>query len=160
DARGHLNTLIELRKARGDTRGVLQAKVRLGSLDPEDYEGRLAAASAPIEMGDGGGARRGPMEDGGGGPDEGGDGESMEVLREAAKLNPDDDEIRERLLDVYTASGDYARARECATSVEQFRMIAAAIEAQGKPEEALETLRQAASANPDDKELRTELAKA
>ncbi|HMB78714.1 MAG TPA: tetratricopeptide repeat protein, partial [Vicinamibacterales bacterium] len=50
DARFHLNTLIELRKAKGDTRGALQAKIRLGSLDPEDYEGRLTAARARIEM--------------------------------------------------------------------------------------------------------------
>ena len=51
DARFHLNTLIELRKAKGDVRGALQAKIRLGSLDPEDYEGRLTAAGARIEMG-------------------------------------------------------------------------------------------------------------
>ena len=41
DARAHLNTLIELRRTKGDTRGALQAKIRLGSLDPEDYEGRM-----------------------------------------------------------------------------------------------------------------------
>ena len=41
--------------------------------------------------------------------------EAIEVLREAAKLNPDDEEIREKLLDVYFAAGDFAQARECAT---------------------------------------------
>ena len=56
DARAHLNALIELRRSRGDTRGALMARVRLGSLDPEDYDGRLAAAGARIEMGDVGGA--------------------------------------------------------------------------------------------------------
>ena len=56
DARAHLNTLIELRNARGDKRGALQAKVRIGSLDPEDYEARLSAVAARIEMGDKGGA--------------------------------------------------------------------------------------------------------
>ena len=50
DARAHLNTLIELRKGKGDTRGALQAKIRLGSLDPEDYDGRMQAVSARIEM--------------------------------------------------------------------------------------------------------------
>ena len=58
DARSHLKTLIELRQTKGDVRGVLQAKIRLGSLDPEDYEGRLTASSARIEMGDVGGAMR------------------------------------------------------------------------------------------------------
>jgi len=56
DARGHLTTLMELRQSRGDARGALQAKVRIGSLDPEDYEGRMMAVSARIEMGDKGGA--------------------------------------------------------------------------------------------------------
>ena len=36
DARAHLTTLMELRQSRGDARGALQAKVRIGSLDPED----------------------------------------------------------------------------------------------------------------------------
>jgi tetratricopeptide (TPR) repeat protein len=159
DARTHLNSLIQLRTDRGDKRGALQAKIRLGSLDPEDYDGRMTAASARIEMGDVGGAL--------------GDlkemavelagkerwSQAIEVLHEAAKLNPEDEEIRERLLDVYSASGDYARARECATSVEQFRMIAAALDAQGKADEALDTLRQAAVQNPLDNELKAELAR-
>ena len=160
DARFHLNTLIELRKAKGDTRGALQAKVRLGSLDPEDYEGRLTAASARIEMGDKGSA----LSDLKGIADEladkGRQPEAIEVLREAAKLNPDDEEIREKLLAVYFASGDYARARECATTVEQFRMLASALEADGKADEALDMLRQAAGVNPGDNDLAAQLARA
>jgi len=159
DARAHLNTLIVLRQNKGDKRGALQAKVRLGSLDPEDYEGRLAAASARIEMGDVGGALSDLKEIAGELSDKGRHDEAIEVLREGAKLNPDDEEIRETLFDVFTAAGDYGRARECATSVEQFRMIAAALESQGQADEALETLRQAAVANPVDTELKAELAK-
>src|SRR5207248_5666234 len=55
DARAHLNTVVELRSGRGDTRGALQAKVRLGSLDPTDYNARLGAVNARREMGDVGG---------------------------------------------------------------------------------------------------------
>lgn len=160
DARGHLNTIIELRRARGDTRGMLQAKVRLGSLDPADYDGRLAAASARIEMGDVGGAMRDLKEIAAELAEKGRQAEAIEVLREAAKLNADDEEIRERLLDVYFAAGDLARARECATTIDQFRLIAAAFEGQGKTDDALETLRQAAAHHPDDKELSAELARA
>ena len=159
DARAHLNTLIQLRLGRGDTRGALQAKVRLGSLDPEDYEGRRTAASARIEMGDVGGALgdlkqiAGELAEKERWPD------AIEVLREAAKLHADDDEIREKLLDVYSASGDYASARECATTVEQFRLIAAALDGAGKTEDALDTLRQASVQNPYDNELKAELAR-
>jgi tetratricopeptide (TPR) repeat protein len=159
DARFHLNTLIELRKTKGDTRGALEAKIRLGSLDPEDYEGRLTAASARIEMGDKGGALSDLKDIAGELADKGRQPEAIEVLREAAKLNPDDEEVREKLLDVYFAAGDFARARECATSIEQFRMLAAALDAEGKPDDALETLRQAASLHPGDPGLSVQLAR-
>lgn len=159
DARAHLNTLIELRRAKGDTRGALQAKIRLGSLDPEDYEGRLAAASARIEMGDVGGAMRDLKEIAGELSDKGRPAEALEVLTEAAKLNADDEEIREKLLDVHIASGDHARAREYATTLEQFRIIAAALEAAGQIDDAVATLRQAAALHPQNAELGSELAR-
>jgi tetratricopeptide (TPR) repeat protein len=159
DARSHLNTLIELRRSKGDTRGALQAKVRLGSLDPEDYEGRMAAASARIEMGDVAGALRDLKEIAAELADKGRPAEAIDVLREAAKLNADDEEVREKLLDVYVAAGDYAQARQYAGTIEQFRMIAAALEAQGHADDALATLRQAAAAHPQDTELASELAR-
>src|SRR6185503_8400208 len=120
DARSHLNTLIELRKAKGDVRGVLQAKIRLGGLDPEDYEGRMAAASARIEMRDVGGAMGELKEIARELSDKGRQAEAVEVLREAIKLDPDDEEVREKLFDVYFAAADYPHARETATRVEQF----------------------------------------
>jgi tetratricopeptide (TPR) repeat protein len=159
DARAHLNTLIELRKSRGDTRGALMARVRLGSLDPEDYDGRLAAAAARIEMGDVGGALGDFKEIASELADKGRHAEAVDALRQGQKLNPDDDEIREKLLDVYFAAGDIERARECATTVEQFRMLAASLEAQEKTEEALETMRQASAHNPHDTDLKAELAR-
>jgi len=160
DARAHLNTLIELRKAKGDVRGALQAKIRLGSLDPEDYDGRMQAVRARIEMRDVAGALNDLKEIAGELVEKGRHGEAVEALREAAKVNPDDEEIRERLLDVYLAAGELERARECATTVEQFRTVAAALEAQGKSAEALDTLRQAAGQHDYDNALRAEVARA
>ena len=160
DARAHLNTLIELRRAKGDVRGVLQAKIHLGSLDPEDYEGRLTASSARIEMGDKAGALSDLKDIAAALTEKGRPAEAIEVLRDAAKLNPDDEEIRERLLDVYFAAGDLPHARECATTVEQFKMVAAAFEAQGNADEAIETFRHAASQNLADTDLKAELARA
>jgi tetratricopeptide (TPR) repeat protein len=160
DARAHLNTLIELRKSRGDVRGALQAKIRLGSLDPEDYEGRMQAVSARIEMRDVGGALSDLKDIANELAEKGRHAEAIEALRQGAKLNPDDEEIRERLLDIYLAAGDLARARECATSIEQFKMVAAALEAQGKSDEALDTLRQAAAQHDYDNDLRAHVARA
>jgi tetratricopeptide (TPR) repeat protein len=158
DARANLNKLIELRRAKGDSRGALQAKVRLGSLDPEDHESRLAGASARIEMGDVAGAMRDFKEIAAGLSEKGRQTEAIDVLRQAGALNADDEEVREKLFDVHVAAGDYASAREFARTVEQFRMIAAAQEAQGQADDALATLRQAAGTNPHDAELATELA--
>jgi tetratricopeptide (TPR) repeat protein len=161
DARTHLNTLIELRKAKGDTRGALHAKVRLGSLDPEDYDARLEAARARIEMGDKAGSLRDLKEIAAElAVDKGRQSQAIEVLREAATLNPDDEEVKEQLFDIYLAGSDLSRARECATTVEQFRMVASAFEGQGNNEEALETLRSAVALNDADNELKAELARA
>jgi len=160
DARSHLNTVIELRRGRGDTRGVLQAKVRLGSIDPEDQEGRLTAARARIEMGDVGGAMRDLKEIAAELAEKARHPEAIEVLREARTLNADDEEIREKLLDVYFAAGDFVQARECATTMEQFRMIAAALQSQGNVDEAVDTLCRAASLDLGDAALKAQLARA
>ncbi len=160
DARAHLKTIIELRRGRGDTRGALQARIRLGSLDPADFDGRLTAANARLEMGDKAGALRDLKEIASELADKGRQTEAVEVLRQAAKVHPGDEEIQDRLLDVFFAAGDFVQARECATTVEQFRIIAAALEAQGRSDDAIDTLRQAASTHPTDIELGAELARA
>ena len=46
DARAYLSTVIAKRQARGDRRGVAEARIRLASLDPNDYDARLSAAAA------------------------------------------------------------------------------------------------------------------
>src|SRR4029434_2245750 len=161
DARTHLNTLIELRKGKGDTRGALHAKVRLGSLDPEDYDARLESARARVEMGDKAGALRDLKEIAAElAVDKGRQAQAIDVLREAATLNPDDEEVKEQLFDIYLAGSELPRAREFATTVEQFRMVASAFEGQGHKEDALETLRSAVALNDADTELKAELARA
>jgi len=161
DARTHLNTLIELRRGKGDTRGALHARVRLGSLDPEDYDARLEAARARIEMGDKAGALHDLKEIAAElAVDKGRQNQAIEILREAAALNPDDEEVRKQLFDIYLAGSELSRARECATTVDQFRMVASAFEGQGNKDEALETLRSAVALNDGDTELKAELARA
>jgi len=161
DARTHLNTLIELRKAKGDTRGALHAKVRLGSIDPEDYDARLESARARVEMGDKAGALRDLKEIAAElAVDKGRQAQAIDILREAATLNPEDEEVKEQLFDIYLAGGELPRAREYARTVEQFRMVASAFEEQGSKEDALETLRSAVALNDGDSELKAELARA
>ncbi len=74
-------------------------------------------------------------------------------------LSPDDEYIRERLLQVYLATGDFARARECASTSAQFKAIAVQLEAMGQSEEALVALREAARLDPSDAALQERLAR-
>jgi tetratricopeptide (TPR) repeat protein len=159
DARAHLTALIDLRTTRGDTRGALQAKIRIGSLDPDDYQGRLMAVNARIEMGDKAGALSDLKDIASELAEKGRTAEAVDALHQAAQLHPGDDEIREKLYDVHFGAGDYPQARECATSLEQLQMIVASQEGAGDADGALETLRFAANAHPENVELRTGLAR-
>jgi len=58
DARTHLRAVLDRRTARGDARGAAEVRVRLGVLDAGDFEARIAAATARIELDDAAGAAR------------------------------------------------------------------------------------------------------
>jgi tetratricopeptide (TPR) repeat protein len=160
DARAYLNTLLDRRRSRGDQRGVAQIRIRLAILDPADYAARFAAARARIDVDDAPGALRDYMELAAELAANGRHGEAIEALREAALLSPDDEEVRERLLQIYLASGDFARARECASTPAEFKAIASQLETMGHAEEALATLRDAARLDPSDLPLQEHLARA
>jgi tetratricopeptide (TPR) repeat protein len=159
DARAHLTALMELRSNRGDQRGALQAKVRIGSLDPEDYDARLSAVDARIEMGDKAGALSDLKDIASELADKGRTADAVAALKRASELHPADEEVREKLYDVHFGAGEYAQAREHATSLEQLRLIAASQEGSGDADGALETLRHAAQIHPEETELRAELAR-
>jgi tetratricopeptide (TPR) repeat protein len=159
DARTFLNALSERRRARGDDRGLAEVRIRLGSLDPADYPARFDAARARILIQDTAGAVRdfkALAEELAG---KGRQAEAIEGLREAAVLSPEDDEIRERLLAVFLEAGDFTRARECASTVEQFKALATRLDELGQNGEALATLREAARLDPSDGELKAYLAR-
>jgi tetratricopeptide (TPR) repeat protein len=159
DARAYLNTIAERRRSRGDHLGVAQIRIRLGALDPADYAARFAAARARIDMNDAPGALRDYKELAAEFAGKGRHTEAIEALREAAVLSPDDEDIRERLLQVYLATGDFARARECASTNAQFKAIASQLEAMGQADEALVALREAARLDPSDTALQEHLAR-
>jgi tetratricopeptide (TPR) repeat protein len=54
EAKQYLNTLAERRRAAGDAKGAAEVLLRIGALDPDDLEARLAA----VGHGGGGGRRR------------------------------------------------------------------------------------------------------
>ena len=160
DARAYLNTLLELRRNKGDQRGVAQMRIRLAMIDPADYAARFAAARARIDVNDAAGALRDFKELAAELTEKGRQTEAIEALREAALLSPDDQDVREQLLQVHLANGDFVRARECASTSAQFKAIAAQLDAKGQADEALAALREAARLEPSDLELQTLLARA
>jgi tetratricopeptide (TPR) repeat protein len=159
DARMYFNAVAERRRARGDKNGVAQTVIRLGSLDPEDFQARSAAAAARVDIGDLTGAVAelkavaAEMTEAGRQP------EAIDALRQAALIDPADDEIQERLLDVYIAAGDFDRARESASTASQLKSLAGSLEASGKSDEALAALREAARLDPTDTALGAHLAR-
>jgi tetratricopeptide (TPR) repeat protein len=160
DARGYLHTVAERRKARGDARGAAQMLIRLGSLDPADFDARIIGASARVQIGD----TKGAVEDlkaiAAELTEKGRQPDAIDALRQAAQLDPEDAEIRERLLQVYIAAGDFASARACATTVDEFKGLAASLEAAGQETEALAALREASRLAPEDTALQAHLARA
>jgi tetratricopeptide (TPR) repeat protein len=112
DAKGYFLAVAARRKAKGDRAGCDEIVVRLGSLDPADFEARSLAARTLEQNGDAAGAaamfrsmhadlieKKRPAE-------------AMHALREAVRLNPADVEARTELARAAIAANDAAAAAE------------------------------------------------
>jgi tetratricopeptide (TPR) repeat protein len=159
DARVYFKTVADRRRVRGDARGVAQVMIRLGTLDPADFQARMGAAAARVDIGELAEAVADLKTIAAELVEAGRQPEAVEALRQAALIRPDDEEIRERLLEVYISAGDLDRARECVATSRQFKSLAAAFDAGGRTGDALEMLREAARLDPEDAELRGHLAR-
>jgi tetratricopeptide (TPR) repeat protein len=137
EARAHLTTLAQARQARGDTKGAAAAMLKIGTLDPADFNARRQAARMASSAGnvdlavaelqrvanDLYAAER---------PDE-----AVDVLREAVSVAPADLALRERLLGVLLGRGDRDAAREFASTAEDWAAVAASYEQAGDLVQAL-----------------------
>ena len=160
DARSYLTAVAERRRARGDATGAAMMRVRLGTLDPSDYERRMAAAADRAELGEltaaVGDLKQMAAELNAAGRND----DAVEVLRRAVLLDPIDEKLRAQLLSHYIAFADFGRAREYATTIDQLKSLADALRQHGRDDEALDTLRDAVWMAPDDAALRLVVAKA
>jgi tetratricopeptide (TPR) repeat protein len=116
DARTYLNKVAERRLARGDRQGAAKIRVRLGSLDPLDFEARCTAARARVEVGDLPGAIGDFKVIASDLADKGRQTDSMAALREAADLDPNDQAVLEQLFTLCLAAGDLEAAEVHATT--------------------------------------------
>ena len=112
DAKSHLNAIAARRRAKGDRRGAAEIVVRLGTIDPADFDARLAAARTLEEMGEEeeAGKRFKALHD-----DlfeKGRTVEAIDALKQFVRLNPLEREARSTLAKAALEQGDLAGARE------------------------------------------------
>jgi tetratricopeptide (TPR) repeat protein len=159
DARAYLNAVLERRRRRGDERGAAQITIRLAALDPGNLSARLAAARARVAIEDAETAVRGLEQIASELIAAGRQADGFDALREAAALKPDDASVREQLLRLYMAAGDYDGARKCAATSDQLKALAARLESSGRIEDALGVLDEAERLDPSDIELRAQIGR-
>ena len=112
DAKSHLNAIAARRRAKGDRRGAAEIVVRLGTIDPADFDARLAAARTLEEMGEEeeAGKRFKTLHDDL--LEKGRTAEAIDALKEFVRINPLEREARSTLAKAALEQGDIAGARE------------------------------------------------
>ncbi len=131
DARACWNPVLERRQTRGDTRGVADIRVRLGALDPADFDARRRGARARLELDDSVGAARDFSTIAADLRAQSRSAESIEVLVEAADTCPDNGEIGRELFGALLAAGEFERARQYAKSPELAQALERALQTDG-----------------------------
>jgi tetratricopeptide (TPR) repeat protein len=112
DAKQYFLQVVERRRARGDKRGAAELSVRLGTLDPEDLDARLAAARSAVDMGDVSTALREFRDVAERLGQAGRDDDRLGVLTEVATLDPDDLDVAATLAQTFVSRSDLASARK------------------------------------------------
>lgn len=110
DARSHLHAIVEGRRKRGDLQGAAAIVVRIGTLDPADWEARRRGARAMVTLGDAPGAVAALKALAADLIGRGRDERVVEILEEAAVLDPNDTDLRIELARVLARKGDPASA--------------------------------------------------
>lgn len=115
DAKSYFQAVAERRRARGDTRGAEEVLVRLGTLDPGDFEARRNSARVLAARGDRPEALARLRELATDLSQRGRDAEALEILREIAAIDPSDLETRGRLAQLAIDAADLETARQYLT---------------------------------------------
>ncbi len=112
DAKSYLNAIAARRRAKGDRRGAAEIVVRLGTIDPADFDARLTAARTLEEMGEEeeAGKRFKTLHDDL--LEKGRTAEAIDALKEFVRINPLEREARSILAKAALDQGDLAGARE------------------------------------------------
>lgn len=164
DAKSYLTAIASRRRARGDRAGAAEIILRLGSIDPLDFDARLVAARTAEEMGNEEGAAlmyRGLSADL---LERGRPADALDAMKQAVRLNPQDRAGRAALAKAAVAAGDFGGARaflDRATAGDDAELLVALIEVElraGEMEQAREMLPQLLMRDPLVRDRIVELA--
>ncbi|HEX4915734.1 MAG TPA: tetratricopeptide repeat protein [Vicinamibacterales bacterium] len=159
DAKQYYNQVMERRKKRGDKKGATEIAIRLGTLDPEDFDARMGAARLAVENGDtltalrefkDVAARLEKLEK---------YDDAMVPLQAAYELDKSDDKLRGRLFSAFLGT-DPGEARPLARGAEDLKQLADAFRKAGRHDAALEVLGEISAADPANLEIKANLAQA
>lgn len=159
EARQFFEQILQKRQKKGDKKGAAEIAIRLGTLDPEDFEARLKAAKLAVDIGDVATALKEykdvvtKLEKA----------EKYELaltpLKAAFELDKTDDKLRSRLFGAFLGSNPLA-ARPLARGPEDLKQVADALEKSGQHAAALEVLGEISAADPANMEIKANLAQA
>jgi tetratricopeptide (TPR) repeat protein len=159
DAKQYYNQVMERRKKRGDKKGATEIAIRLGTLDPEDFEARMGAARLAVENADtltalreykDVAARLEKLEK---------YDDALVPLKAAYELDSSDTKLRSRLFSAFLGT-DPAEARRLARGADELKQLADAFEKAGRHDAALEVLGEISAADPANLEIKANLAQA
>jgi tetratricopeptide (TPR) repeat protein len=160
DAKRYFQTVVELRRKRGDKNGAAEINIRIGTLDPEDVDSRLGAARAAVDMGDTATGLREFRDVATLLEKRERHADALGVWQSAFELDQSDDSIRTRLFAAYLANGEFDRSQAVARGADELKQIAAALDKAGRPEDVLTVLSRVVELDPNDLEVRAGLAMA
>jgi tetratricopeptide (TPR) repeat protein len=164
DAKSYLTAIASRRRARGDRAGAAEMILRLGSIDPLDFDARQAAARTAEEMGDEDGAAlmyRGLYADL---LERGRPSDALDAMKQAVRLKPQDRDGRATLAKAAVSTGDFAGARaflDRETAGDDPALLVALIEIElraGEMGQAREMLPQLLARDPSVRDRVVELA--
>jgi len=157
DAKQYFTQVAERRNKRGDKKGATEIAIRLGTLDPEDYESRMRAAQLAQDSGDKATALREYKDVAARLEKKERYADALVPLKAWYDLDPSDDKIRGRLFTAYLGENPMA-ARPFAKSLDELKEVADALTKSGNSDEALEVFAQLAEADPSNIEIKSQLA--
>ena len=155
DARAHLTSVAERRRARGDKAGAREIVIRLGSLDPSDVGARRQAALVIAESGDVADAAKRLCDLAAYLTEKGNEAEALEILREVVRCDPEDRAALARLARAALGAGKFDEAKQFLSrevAGDDPGLLEALVEIEmraGRVDEALVIIRELLATNAD-----------